>query len=108
VDIFFRAEDGIRDFHVTGVQTCALPVWKAVVEDRHAGTSRLGREDYAGAGPVEAPTCKCGSRTTRRGVPPFCSDSIRSCTATRLISRMGCTTVVSGGLAILAKGAPSK
>src|SRR5207302_2959993 len=22
-----QAEDGIRDFHVTGVQTCALPIW---------------------------------------------------------------------------------
>src|SRR5690606_341415 len=26
---FFQAEDGIRDFHVTGVQTCALPIWAA-------------------------------------------------------------------------------
>src|SRR5690606_40340969 len=25
---FFQAEDGIRDFHVTGVQTCALPILK--------------------------------------------------------------------------------
>src|SRR5690606_6210818 len=24
--LFFQAEDGIRDFHVTGVQTCALPI----------------------------------------------------------------------------------
>src|SRR5690606_40116371 len=24
---FYQAEDGIRDFHVTGVQTCALPIW---------------------------------------------------------------------------------
>src|SRR5690606_41007299 len=23
----FQAEDGIRDFHVTGVQTCALPIY---------------------------------------------------------------------------------
>src|SRR5690606_40664962 len=23
---FLQAEDGIRDFHVTGVQTCALPI----------------------------------------------------------------------------------
>src|SRR5436309_10623271 len=28
---FFQAEDGIRDFHVTGVQTCALPIWIAKV-----------------------------------------------------------------------------
>src|SRR5690606_41202397 len=29
---FFQAEDGIRDFHVTGVQTCALPIY---LEDKH-------------------------------------------------------------------------
>src|SRR5690606_40320401 len=27
---FFQAEDGIRDFHVTGVQTCALPISHAM------------------------------------------------------------------------------
>src|SRR2546430_12352346 len=26
---FFQAEDGIRDLTVTGVQTCALPIWGA-------------------------------------------------------------------------------
>src|SRR5690625_7928345 len=26
-NIFFQAEDGIRDGHVTGVQTCALPIF---------------------------------------------------------------------------------
>src|SRR5690625_7277646 len=26
---FFQAEDGIRDGHVTGVQTCALPIFSA-------------------------------------------------------------------------------
>src|SRR6266498_6067800 len=25
---FFQAEDGIRDADVTGVQTCALPIWR--------------------------------------------------------------------------------
>src|SRR6516162_9458706 len=29
VDVFFQAEDGIRDYKVTGVQTCALPIWPA-------------------------------------------------------------------------------
>src|SRR5690625_6600290 len=28
---FFQAEDGIRDGHVTGVQTCALPISLVVV-----------------------------------------------------------------------------
>src|SRR5690625_5724552 len=32
---FFQAEDGIRDGHVTGVQTCALPIML-----------RLGADDY--------------------------------------------------------------
>src|SRR5256884_1951131 len=34
---FFQAEDGIRDVAVTGVQTCALPIWvgrAALVDDR--------------------------------------------------------------------------
>src|SRR5690606_39863438 len=30
---FFQAEDGIRDFHVTGVQTCALPISGVMVID---------------------------------------------------------------------------
>src|SRR6266511_5693847 len=52
---FFQAEDGIRDFHVTGVQTCALPISGAdgcrslTVENldfadaRHTGRETLGR-----------------------------------------------------------------
>src|SRR2546430_11594114 len=28
VFFFFQAEDGIRDLTVTGVQTCALPIWR--------------------------------------------------------------------------------
>src|SRR5256885_203069 len=31
---FFQAEDGIRDYKVTGVQTCALPI--SIREARHA------------------------------------------------------------------------
>src|SRR5690606_41656552 len=29
---FIQAEDGIRDFHVTGVQTCALPISNGLPE----------------------------------------------------------------------------
>src|SRR5256885_16694173 len=29
---FFQAEDGIRDYKVTGVQTCALPIYHAVAD----------------------------------------------------------------------------
>src|SRR5690606_3142073 len=38
---FFQAEDGIRDFHVTGVQTCALPICSS-------GSSHGAREKGAG------------------------------------------------------------
>src|SRR2546430_5871309 len=31
---FFQAEDGIRDLTVTGVQTCALPIFEGHVECR--------------------------------------------------------------------------
>src|SRR5690606_35964825 len=31
IGFFFQAEDGIRDFHVTGVQTCALPISTAAM-----------------------------------------------------------------------------
>src|SRR5690606_39783467 len=38
---FFQAEDGIRDFHVTGVQTCALPIYEKGVRLR-ATVSEFG------------------------------------------------------------------
>src|SRR5690606_41034508 len=49
----FQAEDGIRDFHVTGVQTCALPIsplpgphWHAAAAPPPAmhGESRVRRD----------------------------------------------------------------
>src|SRR5439155_17610281 len=52
---FFQAEDGIRDGHVTGVQTCALPIWpfndirfgagEMVIESAQEGQLR-GRLDF--------------------------------------------------------------
>src|SRR5690606_40481353 len=43
VFFFFQAEDGIRDFHVTGVQTCALPIYSIPVAKRF---DRLTHCDY--------------------------------------------------------------
>src|SRR3989454_9205860 len=39
---FFQAEDGIRDYKVTGVQTCALPI------SRNVGRSVSGADSGAG------------------------------------------------------------
>src|SRR5690606_11923387 len=41
-NFFFQAEDGIRDFHVTGVQTCALPIFR--VAKLLPGPERTGAE----------------------------------------------------------------
>src|SRR5690606_39952914 len=38
---FFQAEDGIRVFHVTGVQTCALPISYCAPIVRHHGADDL-------------------------------------------------------------------
>src|SRR5256885_9969720 len=39
---FFQAEDGIRDYRVTGVQTCALPIWRLSRHVHAAWTFRSG------------------------------------------------------------------
>src|SRR5437870_3548204 len=63
---FFQAEDGIRDGHVTGVQTCALPIFKLqlyahnlfhtvilkVGVFRSESRPRIDPEDISGDGPV--------------------------------------------------------
>ena len=44
---FFQAEDGIRDDLVTGVQTCALPIYqlrKNYVSDKHLECSSLSSD----------------------------------------------------------------
>src|SRR5690606_19211235 len=40
---FFQAEDGIRDFHVTGVQTCALPI---SIEEAYEVVESIDNKDY--------------------------------------------------------------
>src|SRR2546426_6803860 len=39
VFFFFQAEDGIRDYKVTGVQTCALPIWTATDHCNNSSTA---------------------------------------------------------------------
>src|SRR4030066_361902 len=49
---FFQAEDGIRDSSVTGVQTCALPIWCG--QEVQQRRPILGREGLPPAWDVEA------------------------------------------------------
>src|SRR5207247_4461520 len=70
---FFQAEDGIRDPLVTGVQTCALPIW---IPTSGRVRVRRGGGSYGGLGAATAvATLLLSSRTaltarrSRRGLP---------------------------------------
>src|SRR2546426_3318234 len=67
---FFQAEDGIRDYKVTGVQTCALPISKLRhTTDRRrarAGAFRLPARDTRGEADVGEP-----ERAARTECRPF-------------------------------------
>src|SRR5690606_41574717 len=93
---FFQAEDGIRDFHVTGVQTCALPISPPA---RSPPPSPARRASTAGtATPATAtppttsaacprwrtPTTKIGRASCREGV------EISLVAATHKQERHGC------------------
>src|SRR5437870_10141894 len=43
---FFQAEDGIRDGHVTGVQTCALPISRRRAAAHHHPDPLIVRARY--------------------------------------------------------------
>src|SRR5207237_3701213 len=73
---FFQAEDGIRDSSVTGVQTCALPIYDGRGGDvlqHHRGGSDGGpvavpyRADHLARGPEMAFFADRGRAGTDRG-----------------------------------------
>src|SRR5205807_3199688 len=49
---FFQAEDGIRDYKVTGVQTCALPICIVLLTES-------GKQYYAGEESPENKIARC-------------------------------------------------
>src|SRR5690349_23771252 len=59
---FFQAEDGIRDLYVTGVQTCALPIYRGEARPRRPAL----RLDPAQAGRGGSPA-RPHARPRRRG-----------------------------------------
>src|SRR2546426_7443372 len=72
---FFQAEDGIRDYKVTGVQTCALPIsparrdTRSRAPGRHAtGNTMCTRAVLRGSGRCARPA-KTGPRTRARTRP---------------------------------------
>src|SRR5690606_11995013 len=83
VGFFFQAEDGIRAFHVTGVQTCALPIYdhrRRPSDDRHpdphphhdarpGGHRKGSRSRELGTGHAGAGGRRAARR--RRAAPPL-------------------------------------
>src|SRR5256885_9363255 len=63
---FFQAEDGIRDYKVTGVQTCALPIYTAVLLASSVVRARPARP--AGPGPPVRHLA-LADRRPRHGLP---------------------------------------
>src|SRR5699024_11946709 len=57
---FFQAEDGIRDRNVTGVQTCALPIFNVVVYHGPTGDQVPERSHLEGGFPL-----RCFQRLSR-------------------------------------------
>src|SRR5256885_3679297 len=45
---FFQAEDGIRDYKVTGVQTCALPIFQACSTSAGSSAKRTAASGVTG------------------------------------------------------------
>src|SRR5438874_3562903 len=51
---FFQAEDGIRDLYVTGVQTCALPIFCTILRLIDRTDDLVVREHWHGGGDIVA------------------------------------------------------
>src|SRR2546428_2358327 len=73
VFFFFQAEDGIRDLIVTGVQTCALPIWGDGRRRRHDFDFELGHiEVCRRIGRSVRANSKAGERSEERRVGKEC------------------------------------
>src|SRR5690606_16861263 len=62
---FFQAEDGIRDFHVTGVQTCALPICATHAGHRDTGVNSGANTSVEQVGLQEDLTVSNGNHVGR-------------------------------------------
>src|SRR5256885_12893494 len=64
---FFQAEDGIRDYKVTGVQTCALPISICVSISPCSRAWRCSRSPRACCGASSATLARRATRSTLPG-----------------------------------------
>src|SRR5690606_39433323 len=80
---FFQAEDGIRDFHVTGVQTCALPICRPFrrapsewPSSAHSGSTRAGSSPSAASRVRECASRSAACRSRRQIGRASCRDRV--------------------------------
>src|SRR5437763_9098276 len=57
-NFFFQAEDGIRDTSVTGVQTCALPIFTAPASRHDSRISGVKCKPAVGAAKIGRASCR--------------------------------------------------
>src|SRR5690606_40346481 len=62
----FQAEDGIRDFHVTGVQTCALPIFWLPMQKIEPTSSPTSTVSVAPLCPITASQMESERSTSAR------------------------------------------
>src|SRR2546426_5608823 len=80
---FFQAEDGIRDYKVTGVQTCALPISRG----GRQGSAARPAPGARGVSALEDRRRRGGApRAQRRGAARFRADRAGDRKSTRLNS----------------------
>src|SRR3712207_8634179 len=80
--MFFQAEDGIRDIGVTGVQTCALPIFKSEAKanpNRNDIAAHWGQNGYKEADRKQ----QVSERRWREGKTPALLVAVESRAATR-------------------------
>src|SRR5690606_28863768 len=80
------AEDGIRDFHVTGVQTCALPIFPLV-------SVSLGSVDYDNTGIPHSGLLH--QRIEDRGVTRMQAHAAMRCRPTQMFDGPGAVNRIS-------------
>src|SRR5690349_25166155 len=79
---FFQAEDGIRDLYVTGVQTCALPIYGRRRSRGLLGPAAVSRAFGPGGGHGDARARAPGGRSEERRVGKECRSRRTSSTKT--------------------------
>src|SRR5690606_14172860 len=121
---FFQAEDGIRDFHVTGVQTCALPISTTTISNfllrcnqkfrvmvrpgeipwqtrvRPTGTAAAGTRPamLPAAGRDHPGVAVCGRSVLRRGCSRRCGPAAGLFPAGLFSAGPACGRTVPGGV----------